>query len=50
VLAAYPHHDVSAAVDWMLLAAINALIEGNQPGANYHLAWAIAATSTRSSA
>ena len=50
VLAAYPHHDVAAAVDWMLLASINALIEDNQPEANYHLAWAIAATSIRSSA
>lgn len=48
VLAAYPNHDHAAAADWMLLAAINALIEGDQTGANYHLAWAItAATSTR---
>lgn len=48
VLATYPHHDAAAAVDWMLLAAINALIEGNHPAANYHLAWAMPTMSTRS--
>ncbi|WP_183155185.1 DUF5631 domain-containing protein, partial [Mycobacterium kansasii] len=47
VLSTYPHHDAAAVVDWMLLAAINALIEGNHSAANYHLAWAIAVTSTR---
>jgi hypothetical protein len=49
VVAAYPNHDRAAVTDWMLLAAINALIEGDQTGANYHLAWAITATSTRRS-
>lgn len=49
VLAEYPNHDPDAAVDWMLLAALNTLIEGDQSGAHYHLAWAIAATSTRRS-
>ncbi|QUR67916.1 DUF5631 domain-containing protein [Mycobacterium spongiae] len=49
VLAAYPSHDFDAAIDWMLLAAINTLVEGDHSGANYHLAWAIAATSTRRS-
>ncbi|MCV6984822.1 DUF5632 domain-containing protein [Mycobacterium shinjukuense] len=39
----------TAVADWMLLAAINALIAGDQSGANYHLAWAIAAMSTRRS-
>ncbi|WP_122496873.1 DUF5631 domain-containing protein [Mycobacterium attenuatum] len=47
VLTAYPDHNVTAVVDWMLLAAINALIEEDLTGANYHLAWAIAVTSTR---
>ncbi|WP_181005724.1 DUF5631 domain-containing protein, partial [Mycobacterium marinum] len=47
VLAAYPHHDLAEATDWMLLAAIDALIDGNRTGANYHLAWAMAAMSMR---
>ncbi len=45
----YPNHDIATVVRWMLLAAINALIAGDQSGANYHLAWAIAAISTRKS-
>ncbi|MEQ6326477.1 DUF5631 domain-containing protein [Mycobacterium canetti] len=49
VLTTYPNHDIATVVDWMLLAAINALIAGDQSGANYHLTWAIAATSTRRS-
>lgn len=49
VLTTYPNHDIATVVDWMLLAAINALIAGDQSGANYHLAWAIAAISTRRS-
>ncbi|VAZ96360.1 hypothetical protein LAUMK35_03314 [Mycobacterium pseudokansasii] len=47
VLTAYPDHDIASVVDWMLLAAIGALIDGDQTGANYHLAWALATTSTR---
>ncbi|WP_261876287.1 DUF5631 domain-containing protein, partial [Mycobacterium marinum] len=47
VLAAYPHHDLAEATDWMLLAAIDALIDGNRTAANYHLAWAMAAMSMR---
>ena len=51
VLRAYPTHDLAAMADWladwMLLAAVNALIEGNQTATNYHLAWAMAATSKR---
>lgn len=39
VLAAYPHHDATAVGDWMLLAAIEALIDGHEYLANYHLAW-----------
>lgn len=39
VLTAYPHHDPTAVGDWMLLAAIEALIEGHEYLANYHLAW-----------
>ncbi|VDM89271.1 hypothetical protein MB901379_02844 [Mycobacterium basiliense] len=47
VLAAYPNQDLAQTTDWMLLAAINALIDGNHAGANYHLAWAMAAMSMR---
>ncbi|WP_082956041.1 DUF5632 domain-containing protein [Mycobacterium sp. E3339] len=39
VLAAYPDHDAVAVGDWMLLAAIEALIDGHEYLANYHLAW-----------
>lgn len=39
VLSAYPDHDGAAVADWMLLAAIEALIDGHQYLANYHMAW-----------
>jgi Family of unknown function (DUF5631)/Family of unknown function (DUF5632) len=39
VLSAYPHHDQTAVGDWMLLAAIEALIDGHEYLANYHMAW-----------
>ncbi|OBL06775.1 Tat (twin-arginine translocation) pathway signal sequence [Mycobacterium sp. 1245499.0] len=39
VLAAYPDHNPAAVADWMLLAAIEALIDGHEYLANYHLAW-----------
>lgn len=39
VLAAYPNHDPAAVRDWMLLAAIEALIDGHEYLANYHMAW-----------
>lgn len=39
VMTAYPHHDPAAVGDWMLLAAIEALIDGHEYLANYHLAW-----------
>ncbi|OBG97299.1 Tat (twin-arginine translocation) pathway signal sequence [Mycobacterium sp. E3251] len=39
VLIAYPHHDQAAVGDWMLLAAIEALIDDHEYLANYHLAW-----------
>jgi Family of unknown function (DUF5631) len=39
VLNAYPNHDLSAVGDWMLLAAIEALIDGHEYLANYHMAW-----------
>ncbi|CAM3349137.1 DUF5631 domain-containing protein [Mycobacterium colombiense] len=39
VLTAYPNHDPAAVGDWMLLAAIEALIDGHEYLANYHLAW-----------
>ena len=39
VLTAYPHHDQAAVGDWMLLAAIEALIDGHEYLANYHMAW-----------
>ncbi|WP_231995144.1 DUF5631 domain-containing protein [Mycobacterium sp. 852002-10029_SCH5224772] len=39
VLAAYPNHDPAAVGDWMLLAAIEALIDGHEYLTNYHVAW-----------
>jgi len=44
VLTKYPHHDPVPVGDWMLLAAIEALIEGHEYLANYHVAWFAAAT------
>jgi Family of unknown function (DUF5631)/Family of unknown function (DUF5632) len=32
-------HDLSRVADWMLLAAIDALIEGHESLAHYHVAW-----------
>ena len=32
-------HDLSRVTDWMLLAVIDALIEGHESVAHYHLAW-----------
>jgi Family of unknown function (DUF5631)/Family of unknown function (DUF5632) len=39
VLSTYPDHDPTALGDWMLLAAIAAVIDGHEYLANYHLAW-----------
>lgn len=39
VLNAYPNHNLAAVGDWVLLAAIEALIDGHEYLANYHLAW-----------
>lgn len=39
VLSAYPQHAPKDVADWMLLAAIDALIEGSEELARYHLAW-----------
>lgn len=39
VLKAYPSHELTAVGDWMLLAAIEALIDEQDYLANYHLAW-----------
>lgn len=39
VMTAYPKHAPAAIGDWMLLAAIEALIDGHEYLANYHLAW-----------
>ncbi|VBA60427.1 hypothetical protein LAUMK191_05512 [Mycobacterium attenuatum] len=39
VLNAYPDHELSALGDWMLMAAIDALIDKHQYLANYHMAW-----------
>lgn len=39
VLGAYPRHDSAAVGDWMLLAAIEALIDDHEYLANYHLSW-----------
>jgi hypothetical protein len=32
-------HDLSQVADWMLLAAIDALLEGHEYLAQYHVAW-----------
>ncbi|MGF2952400.1 DUF5631 domain-containing protein, partial [Mycobacterium sp. THU-M116] len=45
VLNAYPAHDPAAVADWMLLAAVEALIGDHEYLANYHLAWFNALTS-----
>ncbi|MEE6179072.1 DUF5631 domain-containing protein [Mycobacterium sp. 050134] len=39
VLNAYPQHDLAAVGDWMLLAAIEALIDEHEYLAHYHLQW-----------
>ncbi|WP_258174348.1 DUF5631 domain-containing protein [Mycobacterium persicum] len=39
VLNAYPDHELSALGDWMLMSAIDALIDEHQYLANYHMAW-----------
>ncbi|OQZ91816.1 DUF5631 domain-containing protein [Mycolicibacter algericus] len=39
VLSAYPHHLPRDVADWMLLATIDALIDGSEELARYHLAW-----------
>ncbi len=39
VLSAYPEHTLRDVADWMLLAAIDALIDGSEELARYHLAW-----------
>lgn len=39
VLSAYPGHTPRNVADWMLLAAIDALIDGSEELARYHLAW-----------
>ncbi|MDQ2628234.1 DUF5631 domain-containing protein [Mycolicibacter senuensis] len=44
VLSAYPHHLPRDVADWMLLAAIDALIDGSEELARYHLAWHLAVT------
>jgi len=39
VLGTYPKHDPAVVGDWMLLAAIEALIDGHEYLTNYHMAW-----------
>lgn len=39
VLNAYPNHELSSVGDWMLMAAVEALIDRHEHFANYHLAW-----------
>jgi len=39
VLGTYPNHDPAVVGDWMLLAAIEALIDGHEYLTNYHMAW-----------
>ncbi|OMC17058.1 Tat (twin-arginine translocation) pathway signal sequence [Mycolicibacter heraklionensis] len=43
VLSAYPEHAPRDVADWMLLAAIDALIDGSEELTRYHLAWYLAA-------
>ncbi|MEB3030380.1 DUF5631 domain-containing protein [[Mycobacterium] nativiensis] len=50
VLSAYPHHAPVDVADWMLLAAIDALIEGSEEPGRYHLAWHQAVTPGRHAA
>lgn len=38
-LSAYPGNGAETVTDWMLLAAIDALIDGHEELARYHLAW-----------
>lgn len=42
VLGAYPRHTPEDVSDWMLLAAIDALIDGSEELSRYHLAWHLA--------
>ncbi|MEB3051047.1 DUF5631 domain-containing protein [Mycolicibacter sp. MYC123] len=44
VLSAYPAHAPKDVADWMLLAAVDALIDGSEELARYHLAWHQAVT------
>lgn len=39
VLSAYPEHTIRDVTDWILLAAIDALIDGSEELARYHLVW-----------
>lgn len=39
VTASYPRHDADAVAKWMLLSAIDALVDERQSLAHYHLAW-----------
>ncbi|MGB3284221.1 DUF5631 domain-containing protein [Mycolicibacter algericus] len=47
VLSAYPDQLVRDVADWMLLAAIDALIDGSEELARYHLAWHRVVTAAR---
>jgi len=47
VLDSYPDHvDATDLGNWQLLAAIEALVNGDKSAANYHLAWFLAYTTT----
>jgi hypothetical protein len=50
VLSAYPHHLPRDVADWMILAAIDALIDGSEELARYHLAWHQAVSPARHAA
>jgi hypothetical protein len=39
VLAAYPDHREAAVGNWQLLAATDALVQGQPATASYHFAW-----------
>ena len=49
VLDTYPDAEPLAVGNWMLLAAIDALVAGDKVGANYHVAWFLEEANTMTS-
>lgn len=46
VIGGYPRHKPELVANWMLLSAIEAVVDGHQELANYHLAWYTASFAT----